>query len=86
MYVYEAKIGQQYIEFLCGGVLALAAVLEHVANTDDTGDPDLFRFDSRVLQVLRGLDADDDGSITEDGEYGRQIWFEGLGYPILVVS
>lgn len=34
------------------------------------------------LAILRKLTEDEDGSITEDDEYGIQIWIEGTGYTL----
>lgn len=81
MSIYRTTIGAERIDFLVAPGGSLASVADHVQA--DTGDDMIF--DGRVLQALRELDRETDGSITDD-EHGRRIWFGGTPYLIEVVE
>jgi hypothetical protein len=48
--------------------------------------PTRVEIDEDTLDALRDLHEDLDGSITEDDEYGIQVWIAGDGYTITPVA
>jgi len=75
MISYTVRIGQEAIQPLAE-LLDAAGIADHLREGADNGT---VVFDGRVFNRLRELPADMDYCIDED----RQMWIEGIEYPIL---